>query len=121
MTSMIFCRKKLVRELGSFWRMPWRAEEEQVWQLPLAGYPGSLGPSVDPSATHQEALDELWCLCELVPLGAVLCLERSGEQDGRREEAGLQDLILSPIDDPKAKSGDTSLKSCHTSQAASLP
>lgn len=47
-----------------------------MWQLPLAGYPESLGvPNVDPSDTHQEALDELWYLCELVPLGAVLCLE----------------------------------------------
>lgn len=40
MTSMVFCRKQVVRELGSFWRMLWRAEEEQVWQLPLASYPG---------------------------------------------------------------------------------
>lgn len=42
---------------------------------------------MESSVTHQEAQDELWYLSELVPLGAVLCLERSGEQDGRREEA----------------------------------
>lgn len=30
---------------------------------------------MDPNATYQEALDELWDLSELVPLGAVLFLE----------------------------------------------
>lgn len=47
--------------------------------------PGSLGaPTVDPGVTYQEALDKLWYLGELVPLGTMLVPERSGEQDGRR-------------------------------------
>lgn len=50
--------------------------------------PWPLGAStVDPSATHQEAMGELWDLSELVALGAVRFLERSREQNSRREKA----------------------------------
>lgn len=62
-----------------------------MWQWCLA----SLGPArpAHPwwpgQPTHQETLDELWRLSELIVLGAKFLPEHPCEQDGGREEAGF--------------------------------
>lgn len=45
--------------------------------------------------THQETVDQLWYLSELVALGAVLPPESSHELDGRRKETRFEGIILS--------------------------
>jgi hypothetical protein len=52
-------------------------------------------PTEGLGATHQQALDELRDLSELVALGARLPSQGSSEQDGRQKEARFQDIILS--------------------------
>lgn len=119
MTSMIFCRKKVVRELGSFWRMPWRAEGERVWQLPLAGYPGPWG---NPMWTPVPLTKRHW-MSSGICVNLYLWEPYSAWSDlvSRMDAERKLDFRVSscpPQMSQKAKSENTSLKSCHTTQAA---
>lgn len=58
---------------------------------------------------HQEALDKLWYLREFVALGAVLLPESFRKHDGRQEEAGFQDVVLSVQSRGRSAGGPLSL------------